>query len=84
MSTYTFFYKPPHLASHIECELEYEPAERGAREYGTGLQLEPDYDESIELQSAKVMGIEIGFLLSDDVVKEIEQAALASMKEPAL
>jgi len=39
---------------HFTVEYEYEPAERGARERGTGLQLEPDYDEQFYLVSVKV------------------------------
>ena len=44
MSQLYFTYHHAGVSAPIECVLEYEPAERGERERGTGLQLEPDYD----------------------------------------
>jgi hypothetical protein len=33
---------------------EYEPAERGSRERGSGLQLEPDYSENVSIVGAEI------------------------------
>lgn len=84
MSTIEYSYKHPDLDVPIECTLDCEPPQRGAREHGTGLQLEPDYDASAELTSARVGGVEIGPLLSDELVETIQQAALAWLQEPNL
>lgn len=37
----------------VTVDFDYSPAERGARERGTGLQLEPDWDEDAEINSIK-------------------------------
>lgn len=63
----------------LECYLEYEPAQRGAREWGTGVALEPDYPETFTLQSVFIQGehprpVEVTGLLSNRVVEEIERA----------
>lgn len=58
----------------LTCHLEYEAAERGSFD-------EPAYPESITLDSAFHLGENIGHLLSDDVVAEIEDAALANLKD---
>jgi len=63
----------------LECELEYEPAERGSRE--NGMQMEPDYPESCTLETAKLNGIDIAELLSSDVVSLIELEALNQQEE---
>jgi len=63
----------------LECELEYEPAERGSRE--NGMQMEPDYPESCTLEKAKLNGIDIAELLSSDVVSLIELEALNQQEE---
>ena len=60
----------------LECKLEYESAERGNRENGTGLQLGPDFQASATLITAKLNGVDIFELLSDDLVKMIEAKAI--------
>ena len=40
----------------IDIESDYNPAERGSREYGTGLQLEPDYDAYSEITGITAYG----------------------------
>ena len=35
----------------VTVEYEYTPAERGSRERGTGLQLEPDYEATVEISA---------------------------------
>ena len=69
---YTYNFK----GGKLECELEYETAERGSRERGTGLQLEPDFHASAILITAKLNGIDIFDLLHDDLVKMIEAKAI--------
>ena len=61
----------------LECELDYEPADRGARENGTGLQLEPDHLERAYLITATLKGVDISELLSSEVIGLIEAKALA-------
>jgi hypothetical protein len=56
------------------CHLEYEAAERGSL-------IEPGYPESITLESAYHLGVNIAHMLCDSVVEEIEDAALAQIKE---
>jgi len=65
----------------LDCELDYEPSERGSRERGTGLQLEPDYPERTNLEIAKLNGVEITELLSQRIIELIEEQSLKEMKE---
>lgn len=46
------------LITEWECEVhfEYLKAERGAREYGTGLALEPDYPAHVNLEAITFTG----------------------------
>jgi len=69
---YTFIFD----GGELDCELEYEPAERGSRERGTGLQMEPDEPENAILITARLNGIDIAELLSDDIIGLIEAKAL--------
>jgi hypothetical protein len=64
------------LTVPVVCELEYEEAERGSREQGSGLQMEPDYPESMTLVSAEVNGVDIYPLLDEKQKEEIEIKAL--------
>ena len=78
--------KPPHAdrgvmvfdyaANDIQltCHLEYEAAFAGSRD-------EPGYPESVTLDKAYHLGENIAHLLCDSVVEEIEEAALAHIKE---
>lgn len=68
------------LKEPIACRLECEPAERGARERGTCLQLEPDYPESVQLVAAYLRGIDILPILCEDQIEQIEALALQSME----
>jgi len=70
--TYTYIFD----GGELECELEYEPAERGSRERGTGLQLEPDHPEFCTLETAKLNGVDIAEMLSPEVVDFIEMMAI--------
>ena len=57
------------LAAHpLECELEHQPAELGDRET-------PGYPAVYAVQSVKVAGVDITGLISDRLVREIEEAA---------
>jgi len=70
--TYTYIFD----GGELECELEYNEAERGSRERGTGLQLDPDHPEYCVLETAKLNGIDIAELLSPEVVDFIEMMAI--------
>lgn len=52
------------------------PAERGSRERGSGLQLEPDYDESIEIVSLTVEGVDITSKITDAMEEAIAHEIL--------
>jgi hypothetical protein len=45
-----------YLILDIDVEAEYSPEERGAREFGSGMQLEPDYPASSEISSITAYG----------------------------
>ena len=64
------------LAEPLVCWIHYSAAERGPRERGTGLQMEPDYPESAELVAAYVRDVDVISLLSDRTVALIEQKFL--------
>jgi len=64
------------LGGELDCELDYEPAELGSRERGTGLQLEPDSPERAYLVTAEINGVDILEWLSEEVIGLIEAKAL--------
>lgn len=63
------------LGVELECWFEFEPAQQGAREYGTGLQLEPDYPETWTLCHVYLPGgdIDITPVMSDKLIRLIEE-----------
>jgi len=61
------------IPHYLKCELEYEAPEIGYRE--DGVQVEPDYPASCVLIIAELQGVDVYFLLSDELVEEIEIAA---------
>lgn len=69
------------LAEPITCHLSYDPAERGFREYGSGLQLEPDFDECMTLEAAYIRGLEMSLILSPSQIALIESMALVDLHE---
>jgi len=75
--TYTYIFD----GGELECELEYNEAERGSRERGTGLQLEPDHPEFCTLETAKLNGVDIAELLSLEVIGFIETMALEQTED---
>jgi len=75
--TYTYIFD----GGELECELEYNEAERGSRERGTGLQLEPDHSEFCTLETAKLNGVDIAEMLSPEVVDFIETMALEQTED---
>jgi len=54
----------------------YLPAERGSREHGSGVQLEPDYAESIEIVSLKLDKTELCDLLTDKQTEAVMRKIL--------
>lgn len=71
--TYNAWHKTKYEPLYLECEVEYTPPEIGSREFGTGLQLEPDYAESITVLSIKVGDVDIMDVVSDHVIQDIAQ-----------
>jgi hypothetical protein len=63
------------LGVELTCWFEYEAAERGSREAGTGLQLEPDYPATWTLCHVYLPGsdVDIAPVLLLSLVQEIEE-----------
>lgn len=68
------------LGESIDCRLTYEPGERGMRERGTGLQLEPDWPEFVELTAAYLLGVDVLPLLSCEQIARIEELARQTLE----
>lgn len=64
------------LSEPIICLMEYTEAESGARERGTGLQLEPDYPADATLIGAYLNGVDILDILFKETIDNIEIAYL--------
>jgi len=80
---YEFLYECDELGLQLKCFFEYEPAEVGAIEAGTGLKLEPDYPEvwtliSVFLPSSTV---DLSGVLHPDVISQIERDAATYFEE---
>lgn len=71
----------------FECEIEadYSRACPGSREHGTGLKLEPDEPESVEITKVTVLGVEIPLdalaKWSPKMIEKLEEEALAEATE---
>ncbi len=61
----------------LDCWYEVIPAERGAREYGTGLQLDPDYPMTVSLVHAYLpaSNVDITPVMSQSVIDYLEEDA---------
>jgi hypothetical protein len=67
----------------VTLEFDYCEAERGSREYGTGLQLEPDYPASMELCSATTKdGVDLLDKMTVNQIEQLEITALEEAEEP--
>ena len=55
----------------IEVEYDFNPASRGGRERGTGLQLEPDTDASVDVLSATDIRTGAEIKLTPEEVKQV-------------
>jgi len=71
---YEFTYELDDFEDALVCHIEMEPASEGAREIGTGLQLEPDYDASISVCAVYHRGVEFTATLSEEQLDEIAEA----------
>lgn len=65
------------LGMQLTCFFEYEPAEVGSVEAGTGLKLEPDYPEVWTLVSVFMPNsdVDLSGVLHPDVISQMEQGA---------
>ena len=64
------------LGVTLVCYFEYEPEERGSREFGTGLQLEPDYPATFTLMHVYTPeGLDISPVMKTTLIDEIEEYA---------
>lgn len=68
------------LSESVVCHLSYEPADRGASEPGTGMQLSPEYPAQMTLYAAYLRGLDIYMMLSDAQIEDIEIAALDDLQ----
>ena len=80
---YEFMYECDELGLALKCFFEYEPAEVGSVEAGTGLKLEPDYPEVWTLVSVFMPNsdIDLSAVLHPDVISRIEQDAATYFEE---
>lgn len=71
------------VTEEVEADIEVwlDPACRGARERGTGLQLEPDCLAHIEIISVVVSGVDWRDSLPDKVIAKLEAQILANEME---
>ena len=74
---YEFLYECDELGLQLKCFFDYEPAEVGSVELGTGLKLEPDYPEVWTLMSVFLPSstVDLSGVLHPDVIFRIEQDA---------
>lgn len=61
----------------VSCE--YFPAHRGAREKGSGYQLEPDENAGVEVYAVFIGEADVLHLLSNEVLTGIEQLLVRNM-----
>lgn len=80
---YEFMYDCDELGLYLTCMFEYEPAEVGSVEAGTGLKLEPDYPEVWTLISVFLprSTVDLSAVLHPDVISRIEQEAALYFEE---
>jgi hypothetical protein len=74
MSTHNFIFKYKSL--FLDCVMDYEPSEKGSRELGTGLQLEPDYDAMVDVLSVSLNGVDVTEIIREDILDEINDTFL--------
>ena len=74
MSTNNFLFKYKSL--FLECEIDYLPSEKGSREVGTGLQLDPDYNAVAEVVSVSLNGVDVTDIIREDILDEISDTFL--------
>jgi len=72
-----FLFNCDELGLTLRCEFEYEPAEVGSVESGTGLKLEPDYPEVWTLISVFLpkSDVDLSAVLHPDVIFQVEREA---------
>jgi hypothetical protein len=72
-----YLFECDELGLDLKCFFEYEPAEVGALEAGTGLKLEPDYPEVWTLISVFLpkSDVDLSAVLHPDVISQIEEGA---------
>jgi hypothetical protein len=69
-------YEDDLLGITLTCYFDHEPESRGAREYGTGLQLEPDYPATYTLAHAYTPeGLDLSPVMRLDMIEAIEEHA---------
>ena len=74
-------YEDDLLGITLTCYFDHEPASRGAREYGTGLQLEPDYPATYTLAHAYTpQGLDISPVMRLDMIEMIEEYACETLE----
>jgi hypothetical protein len=80
---YEFMYDCDELGLQLKCFFEYEPAEVGAVEFGSGLKLEPDYPEVWTLISVFLpnSSVDLSGVLHPDVISQVERDAAIYFEE---
>jgi hypothetical protein len=78
---YNVYHKTNYKPLFLEVEVEHTPSERGSREFGTGLQLEPDYADEVCVLSAVIKGVDVVDILVDNIIDDIKEYYLEDLKE---
>ena len=83
VSMYEFMFDCDELGLQLKCFFEYEPAEVGSVEAGTGLKLEPDYPEVWTLMSVFLPNstVDLSGVLHPDVISQVERGAAEYFEE---
>lgn len=75
-------YESDDLGVTLTCYFAYEAPERGSREFGTGLQLEPDYPATYTLAHAYTPeGLDIAPIMRMDMIEMLEEEAYVRLEE---
>lgn len=75
-------YESDDLGITLTCYFAYEPASRGSREFGTGLQLEPDYPATYTLAHAYTPdGLDIAPVMRMDMIEMLEEEAYVKLED---
>lgn len=73
------------IAHEVECmvDFDYSPPCRGARERSSGIQLEPDEPENVEINSISIVGQNITSIVTEEFFEAVCLEVLHELAEEA-